>query len=68
VLKRGSASTAVRRVQRALNAADGAGLAVSGVFDGRTTGAVKRYQSAHGLPRSGVVNDGVWRRLHAGIG
>ncbi|HYO40093.1 MAG TPA: glycoside hydrolase domain-containing protein [Nocardioidaceae bacterium] len=68
VLKRGSASTAVRRVQRALNAADAAGLTVSGVFDARTTLAVKRYQSAHGWPRSGVVTSAVWQRLQAGIG
>ncbi len=68
VLKRGSASAAVRRVQRALNAADAAGLAVSGVFDARTTGAVRRYQRAHGLPGTGVVTRSVWRRLHAGIG
>lgn len=66
VVKYGSASTAVRRVQRALNAADAAGLRVTGVFDGRTTSAVKRYQGAHGLSRTGVVATATWRRLLAG--
>ncbi|HET9828479.1 MAG TPA: glycoside hydrolase domain-containing protein [Nocardioidaceae bacterium] len=65
-LKVGSASTAVRRVQRALNAADAAGLRVSGVFDSRTTAAVKRYQREHGLSRTGVVAVATWRRLLAG--
>ena len=65
-LKRGSASSAVRRVQRALNAADAARLRVSGVFDARTTVAVRRYQGAHRLSRTGVVAVATWRRLLAG--
>jgi peptidoglycan hydrolase-like protein with peptidoglycan-binding domain len=66
VLKRGSASTAVRRVQRALVAADGAHLTVTGVFDATTTTAVQRYQGAHGVARTGVVNPATWRRLTSG--
>jgi peptidoglycan hydrolase-like protein with peptidoglycan-binding domain len=66
VAKIGSASTAVRRVQRALNAADSAGLAVTGVFDARTTAAVRRYQGEHGLSPNGVVATATWRRLLAG--
>jgi peptidoglycan hydrolase-like protein with peptidoglycan-binding domain len=66
VLKRGSASTAVRRVQRALIAADGADLAVTGVFGAATTTAVQRYQGAHGVARTGVVNPATWRRLTSG--
>ena len=66
VLKRGSASTAVRRAQRALNAADGAGLSVTGVFGPTTTAAVKRYQGAHGIARTGVVNPATWRRFTTG--
>jgi hypothetical protein len=66
VLKVGSASTAVRRAQRALNAADRADLAVTGVFDPATTAAVKRYQGTHGIARTGVVNPATWRRLLAG--
>jgi peptidoglycan hydrolase-like protein with peptidoglycan-binding domain len=66
VLKRGSASPAVRRVQRALVAADGAHLTVTGVFDATTTTAVQRYQGAHGVARTGVVNPATWRRLTSG--
>ena len=66
LLKYGAASDAVRRVQRALNAADGAGLAVTGVFEARTTAAVKRYQKDHALPQTGVVTPAVWTRLLAG--
>ncbi len=66
VLKRGSASTSVRRLQRALNAADHADLRVSGVFGSATTRAVKRYQRDHGRARTGVMTPAVWARLHAG--
>jgi len=65
-LKYGSASIAVRRVQRALNAADAAGLSVTGVFTAATTTAVKRYQRAHGLSATGVVAAPTWRALEAG--
>ena len=66
LLKYGAASDAVRRLQRALNAADAAGLAVTGVFEGTTTAAVKRYQQAHGLPGTGVVTPALWTKLLAG--
>jgi peptidoglycan hydrolase-like protein with peptidoglycan-binding domain len=66
LVKRGAASTVVRRLQRALNAADSAGIPVSGIFRASTGSAVKRYQSAHGLSRTGVAGTGVWRRLLAG--
>ncbi len=66
LLKYGAASAAVRRLQRALNAADGAGLAVTGVFEGTTTAAVKTYQRDHGLTPHGVAGSGVWARLVAG--
>ena len=66
VLKRGSAATSVRRVQRALNAADRAGLRVTGVFGSRTAGAVRRYQRAHGRVVSGVVTPAMWRQLQRG--
>jgi hypothetical protein len=67
VLKRGSASSAVRRLQRALNVADGAGLRVTGIYKKSTARAVKAYQHAHGLTRTGVVAAGLWRKLHAGV-
>jgi hypothetical protein len=66
VLKVGSASPAVRRLQRALNAADRAGLPVSGVFGTATAAAVRRYQGGHGRSRTGVVTPGLWRTLQAG--
>ena len=66
VVKFGSATQSVRRLQRALNAADHAGLKVTGVFDWPTTHAVQRYQRDHRRTRSGVVTPGLWRRLHNG--
>jgi hypothetical protein len=66
LVKYGSASSAVRRVQRALNAADAAGLPVTGLFAGLTTTAVKRYQAAHGLARTGVVTSAMWRKFFTG--
>ncbi len=66
VVKFGSATKSVRRLQRALNAADHSGLKVTGVFDWPTTRAVKRYQRDHHRSRSGVVTPGLWRLLHNG--
>ena len=64
--KYGAAGGTVRRLQRALNAADGAGLSITGVFEGRTTAAVKTYQGGHGLTRTGIAGSGVWARLTSG--
>ena len=66
LLKYGSASPAVRRLQRALNAADSAKLAVTGTFEGTTTVAVKRYQHDHGLPATGVVTTEMSTLLNSG--
>ena len=66
LMKFGAGSHAVRRLQRALNAADGAALAVTGVFEARTTEAVKTYQRDHGLPATGVVLEDMWALLKAG--
>jgi hypothetical protein len=66
VLKQGSASDAVRRVQRALNAATRARLDVTGVFDSATTAAVTGYQRSLGMVATGVVAGDTWARLHAG--
>lgn len=63
VLKHGSASNAVRRLQRGLNAAVRADQRVTGVFTARTTRAVIRYQRLSGLPRTGVVADDTWASL-----
>jgi peptidoglycan hydrolase-like protein with peptidoglycan-binding domain len=66
ILKYGSASRAVRRLQRALNAADSAGLRVTGFFNGPTVSAVRTYQRGRGRAASGVANRYVWRPLLAG--
>jgi peptidoglycan hydrolase-like protein with peptidoglycan-binding domain len=66
LLKYGAASTAVRRLQRALNAADSAGLSITGRFEGTTTTAVKRYQSAHRMRATGVVTDSLWAVIQKG--
>ena len=66
VLKFGSASNAVRRVQRALNAAVGAEPVVTGVFDADTERAVRGYQARIGLPLTGVVVGDTWEALESG--
>ncbi len=66
LMKYGSAGDGVRRLQRALNAADGAQLDVDGVFAGGTRRATKIYQRDHGLARTGVVTAEVWALLQRG--
>jgi hypothetical protein len=65
--KVGSGSNAVRRLQRALNAAADGGLVISGVFDRRTEAAVKRYQTSRELPSTGVVTSATWAPLQQGL-
>ena len=67
VLKVGSSGAYVRRVQRALNAANPANkLRVSGVYDGRTSIVMRAYQSKLRLAASGVTNWVTWAKLKAG--
>ncbi|HEY0772460.1 MAG TPA: glycoside hydrolase domain-containing protein, partial [Nocardioidaceae bacterium] len=66
VLKIGSGGNTVRRVQRALNAAVHAELAVDGIFGPDTTAAVREYQAAIGLRRTGVVALDTWAELQSG--
>jgi hypothetical protein len=66
VVKRGSVGDAVRRVQRALNAATDARLTVTGVYNRATTRAVTRYQRGVDLPRTGVVAPDTWDALRSG--
>jgi len=66
VVKIGSGGAAVRRVQRALNAAVRAELAVDGIFGPSTTAAVRAYQREVGLRRTGVVAADTWARFAAG--
>jgi hypothetical protein len=67
VMKRGSADPAVRRLQRALNAADHAALSVTGIYKRSTANAVRRYQRDHHRSRTGVTGPGLWRMLQAGV-
>ena len=67
VLKVGSAGPAVRRVQRALNAAGKPRLTVSGTFDTATADAVKAWQAKVGLAATGIVVPKAWKKLQAGV-
>ena len=67
VLKYGSAKHAVRRVQRALNAAAAAQLPITGVYDGSTAAAVQKYQGVRGLARTSVVATNTWSALERGL-
>ena len=66
VVKYGSARSAVRRLQRALNASGVSQLAVSGVMTQPTVDAVKRYQGQLGMKQYGVVTPATWQALTAG--
>ena len=66
LVKIGSAKHAVRRVQRGLNAAIGARLTVTGVFDATTTQAVRAFQKDRGMYRTGVVAADTWAVLQEG--
>ncbi|MCP2167357.1 peptidoglycan-binding protein [Goodfellowiella coeruleoviolacea] len=62
----GASGEAVFRVQRALNAAVGAGLAMDGQFGPKTTAAVTQYQSTRGLDADGIVGPNTWSALQTG--
>lgn len=63
LLKYGAAGEAVRRLQRALNARVGAGLAITGVFAKATMAGVKTYQGSLGIPKNGVFVPELWATL-----
>ena len=64
VLKIGSASQAVRRLQRALNAAmPTARLHTSGLFDAATSSALRTWQRRAGIVVSGVAAPKTWAGL-----
>ena len=68
ILKYGSSGDAVRRLQRALNAASPkATLVVTGVYGPGVEPAVKDWQERIGMEASGVVNKRVWRKLRKGV-
>lgn len=70
LLKVGATGPAVRRVQRALNAAIAPKVTprvkVNGLYNQRTEAAMKRYQSKLGHPASGIANRTTWALLQAG--
>lgn len=66
LVKRGSAGDRVRFLQRALTAALGRAVTITGYFDAATTTAVKRYQKAVGQTKNGVVSKGTWKALQRG--
>jgi peptidoglycan hydrolase-like protein with peptidoglycan-binding domain len=65
-LRSGSHNADVIRVQRALNAATRARLAVTGKYDARTSAAVTAYQRAVLHRSTGVVASLTWGALHRG--
>jgi peptidoglycan hydrolase-like protein with peptidoglycan-binding domain len=68
VLKFGSASDDVRRVQRSLNAARKKyGLSISGSFNTRTVAAVKDWQTRNGLDADGIITASEWKALRTGL-
>jgi peptidoglycan hydrolase-like protein with peptidoglycan-binding domain len=66
VLKYGSVGEAVRRVQRAMNAAVDARLDITGVYTRTTVQAVRAYQRAVRIAPNGVVADSTWAKLTVG--
>jgi hypothetical protein len=66
LMKHGAAGEEVRRLQRALNSASSERLPVTGVFEGGTTAAVKRYQSRVKTAATGVVTPRLWKMLQRG--
>ncbi|MCW2765545.1 MAG: Peptidoglycan-binding domain 1 protein [Nocardioides sp.] len=68
VLKRGSAGPAVRRLQRALKAADPtARVDTRGVFETRTEAALRAWQAATGVEVSGIAAPQTWAALNRGL-
>jgi peptidoglycan hydrolase-like protein with peptidoglycan-binding domain len=66
LMKYGAANEQVRRLQRALNAASDERLPITGIFEGATTSAVKRYQSRLDTAATGVVTPRLWIMLQSG--
>lgn len=63
ILKYGSTGAAVELLQLALRRADGAPLALDGIFGARTRDAVRAFQSARGLTPDGMVGTRTTRTL-----
>ncbi len=65
-VKRGSKGGHVRVLQRALTAATGLHVPVTGVFDARTESVTKTWQGRVRVRQSGVVNADMWALLKQG--
>ena len=65
VLKKGSKGEAVKTLQRNLNAAIGAGLAVDGSFGPACYAAVKKFQSKYGLGADGIYGPNTAAKMKA---
>ena len=62
----GERSADVKRLQEALNSAEGAGLNASGRYDQATFLAVARYQTQIGTAPTGAANAQTWAALQSG--
>ena len=62
----GQRSGDVKRLQEALNSAEGAGLSVTGRYDQATFLAVAGYQTRVGVPPTGTMNAQTWAALQSG--
>ncbi|WP_121254577.1 glycoside hydrolase domain-containing protein [Nocardioides ferulae] len=66
VLKIGSAGSAVRRLQRALNAASPGTVKALGVFNTATRDALLAYQKRVGAEQTGIAAPATWKMLKRG--
>jgi peptidoglycan hydrolase-like protein with peptidoglycan-binding domain len=65
-LRLGQRSGDVKRLQESLNAAENAGLTISGKFDAETFAAVRHYQQQVGVEQTGSMNGQTWTALQSG--
>jgi peptidoglycan hydrolase-like protein with peptidoglycan-binding domain len=63
VLKPGATGTKVRELQQRLFQLAWLPETTTGIYDGATVGAVKGFQTKHGLRPTGVVDIRTWKRL-----
>lgn len=66
LVKYGSAGSAVRRLQRTLNASGAGELDVTGVMDAATVSALRVWQRRTNQSATGVATNQSWRRLVGG--
>lgn len=66
VLKYGSTGEEVWRLQRSLNATLGGGVQITGVYNGNTTSAVKKYRKKIKFAQHPTMQSSVWAKLQKG--